>query len=162
MAAIMARSAGIHHITGIAGSPRRHVEFYTRVLGLRMVKRTVNFDDPNTWHLYYGNETGAPGTALTFFIWEHATAGRSGVGQAVETAFAIPESSIGYWASRLVEKSVPHDAPEKRFGETVIGLRDPDGLRLELVGSRGAAADAGWASAKLPGGDANRRISGLT
>ena len=77
-------TAGIHHITGIAGAPRRNVEFYTRALGLRMVKRTVNLDDPSTWHLYYGNETGAPGTALTFFIWDHAPAGRLGAGQAVE------------------------------------------------------------------------------
>ncbi len=140
----MIRSAGIHHITGIAGSPRRHVEFYTRVLGLRLVKRTVNFDDPGSWHLYYGNEIGAPGTALTFFIWDEAAAGRPGTGQAVETAFAIPEASVGHWVSRLVEKAVPHDAPEKRFGDTVIGLRDPHGLRLELVGMR-AASEPGWA-----------------
>src|SRR2546427_11746260 len=88
--AVMTKSAGIHHITGIAANPRRHVEFYTRVLGLRLVKRTVNFDDPGSWHLYYGNEIGAPGTALTFFIWPDAPAGRPGAGQAVETAFAIP------------------------------------------------------------------------
>ncbi len=157
----MNRSAGIHHITGVAGSPRRHVEFYTRVLGLRMVKRTVNFDDPSTWHLYYGNETGAPGTALTFFIWDNLPAGRPGVGQAVETAFAIPESSIGYWAARLVEKGVPHDAPEKRFGETVIGLRDPHGLRLELVGSRAVAAEAGWAG-DVPAEHAIRGFHGVT
>jgi len=157
----MTRSAGIHHITGIAGSPRRHVEFYTRVLGLRLVKRTVNFDDPSTWHLYYGNETGAPGTALTFFVWDHLPAGRPGVSQAVETAFAIPESSIGYWTSRLVEKGVPHDAPEKRFGETVIGLRDPHGLRLELVGSRAAAAEPGWAS-EVPAEHAIRGFFGVT
>jgi glyoxalase family protein len=161
MDAVMNRSAGIHHITGVAGSPRRHVEFYTRVLGLRMVKRTVNFDDPSTWHLYYGNETGAPGTALTFFIWDDRPAGRPGVGQAVETAFAVPEASIGYWAARLVEKGVPHDAPEKRFGETVIGLRDPHGLRLELVGSRAVAAEVGWASG-VPAEHAIRGFFGIT
>src|SRR2546430_14980983 len=104
-----------------------------------MGKRSVNYVDPNTWHLYYCNETGAPGTALTFFVWDHLPAGRPGVSQAVETAFAIPESSIGYWLARLVEKGVPHDAPEKRFGATVIGLRDPHRPRLELVGSRAAA-----------------------
>jgi len=157
----MARSAGIHHITGIAGGPRRHVEFYTRVLGLRMVKRTVNFDDPSTWHLYYGNETGAPGTALTFFVWDHLPAGRPGVSQAVETAFAIPESSIGYWTARLVEKGVPHDAPEKRFGETLIGLRDPHGLRLELVGSRAVAGEPGWAG-DVPAEHAIRGFHGIT
>ena len=94
----MTKSAGIHHITGIAGEPRQHVVFYTRVLGLRLVKKTVNFDDPGTWHLYYGNETGAPGTALTFFIWDHALAGHAGIGHAVETAFVVPEGSIGFWS----------------------------------------------------------------
>jgi glyoxalase family protein len=155
-------TAGIHHITGIAGTPRRHVEFYTRVLGLRMVKRTVNFDDPSTWHLYYGNETGAPGTALTFFIWDNLPAGRPGAGQAVETAFAIPESSLGYWLARLIEKGVPHDAPKKRFGETMIGLRDPNGLRLELVGSRGAAAEPGWAGGEIEAEHAIRGFHGIT
>jgi glyoxalase family protein len=160
MEAIMTRSAGIHHITGIAGSPRRHVEFYTRMLGLRLVKRTVNFDDPGSWHLYYGNEIGAPGTALTFFIWDEAAAGRPGTGQAVETAFAIPEASVGHWVSRLVEKAVPHDAPEKRFGDTVIGLRDPHGLRLELVGTR-AASEPGWAG-EVPAEHAIRGFFGVT
>ena len=155
-------SAGIHHITGIAGNPRRQVDFYTRVLGLRLVKRTVNFDDPGSWHLYYGNEVGAPGTALTFFIWDDAPAGRPGASQAVETAFAIPESAVGYWASRLVEKSVPHDALEPRFGATVIGLRDPDGLRLELVASRAVAAEPGWADAGIPTEHAIRGFFGVT
>src|SRR5260370_1186906 len=141
----MTRSAGIHHITGIAGSPRRHVEFYTRVLGLRMVKRTVNFDNPGTWHLYYGNETGAPGTTLTFFIWDNLPAGRPGVGQAVETAFAIPAASIGYWMSRLVEEGVPDDPPAKRFRDPLVGRREPHGPRL-VPGGPGAA----------PGGAAGR------
>ena len=158
----MTGSAGIHHITGIAGSSRRNVDFYRRVLGLRLVKRTVNFDDPSTWHLYYGNETGAPGTALTFFIWDNRPPGRPGVGQAVETAFAVPESSIGYWTSRLVEKSVAHGAPEKRFGETVIGLRDPDGQRLELVGSRTVAAEPGWAGGDVPPEHGIRGFFGIT
>ncbi len=110
----------------------------------------------------YGNEIGAPGTALTFFIWDNLPAGRPGVSQAVETAFAVPESSIGYWASRLVEKGVPHDAPERRFGEPVIGLRDPNGLRLELVGSRAAAAEPGWAGAEIPAEHAIRGFFGVT
>src|SRR5437763_10415452 len=155
-------SAGIHHITGIAGNPRRQVDFYTRVLGLRLVKRTVNFDDTGSWHLYYANEAGAPGTAVTFFIWDGAAAGRPGASQAVETAFAIPESAVGYWASRLVEKSVPHDAPEQRFGATVIGLRDPDGLRLELVASQAVAAEPGWADAGIPTEHAIRGFFGVT
>ena len=158
----MAKSAGIHHITGIAGNPRPHVEFYTRVLGLRLVKRTVNFDDPRSWHLYYGNETGAPGTALTFFIWPDAAHGRPGIAQAVETAFAVPEASIGYWVARLVEKGVPHDAPEKRFDETVIGLRDPHGLRLEIVGSRSVADAPAWSTAEIASEHAIRGFHGVT
>src|SRR5260370_34715097 len=126
-----------------------------------MVKRTINSDDPRAWHLYYGNETGAPGTALTYFVWNHLPAGRPGVSQAVETAFAIPESSIGYWTARLVEKGVPHDAPEKRFGDTLIGLRDPHGLRLELVGSRAVAGEPGWA-AEVPAEHAIRGFFGVT
>jgi glyoxalase family protein len=156
------KSAGIHHITGIAGNPRRHVAFYTDVLGLRLVKKTVNFDDPGTWHLYYGDETGSPGTALTFFLWDGAATGRAGAGQAVETAFAIPESAIGYWTGRLVEKGIPHETPEKRFGQTVIGFKDPDGLRLDLVGSAAAAARPGWSKGEVPPEHAVRGFFGVT
>jgi glyoxalase family protein len=158
----MAKTAGIHHITGIAGNPRRHVAFYTDVLGLRLVKKTVNFDDPGTWHLYYGDETGSPGTALTFFLWEEAAPGRQGVGQAVETAFAIPQGAVGFWATRLIERGIPHDPPEKRFGETVIGLKDPNGLRLELVGSAAAGALPGWSGGGVPAEHAIRGFHGVT
>jgi glyoxalase family protein len=158
----MGKSAGIHHITGIAGNPRRHVAFYTDVLGLRLVKKTVNFDDPDTWHLYYGDESGSPGTALTFFLWDQAATGRAGTGQAVETAFAIPENAIGYWTGRLVEKGIPHEAPEKRFGQTVLGLKDPDGLRLELIGSAEAARKPGWSNGEVPADHAIRGFFGVT
>ncbi len=97
----MTKSAGIHHITAIAGEPKRQVAFYTRTLGLRFVKRTVNFDDPGTWHLYYGDEVGSPGTALTFFIWKDLPKGQHGAGEAQEIAFAIPEGSLDYWIKRL-------------------------------------------------------------
>ena len=92
----MGGSAGIHHVTAICGDPKRNVAFYTRRLGLRMVKKTVNFDDPTTWHLYYGDETGRPGTALTFFAWPAAATGRNDNGMAVETSFIVPEGSLGY------------------------------------------------------------------
>src|SRR5881397_2925817 len=88
---------GIHHVTAIAGPARRNIDFYTRTLGLRLVKKTVNFDDPGTYHLYYGNEEGRPGTILTFFPWEHVAPGRLGVGQTRETLFRVPEGAIGYW-----------------------------------------------------------------
>jgi glyoxalase family protein len=127
------RQNGIHHVTAIAGPARRNLDFYTRILGLRLVKKTVNFDDPGTYHFYYGDEAGRPGTILTFFPWEHAAPGRLGVGETQETAFRIPEGSVGYWTHRLVERGVPHEAPQKRFGETVLSFKDPDGMRLALV-----------------------------
>ena len=94
---------GIHHVTAISGKAARNLDFYTHVLGLRFVKKTVNFDDPGTYHLYYGDSEGHPGTILTFFPWEHAAPGRAGVGLAQETAFRVPASSIGYWTHRFVE-----------------------------------------------------------
>src|SRR5689334_4327666 len=105
---------GIHHVTAIAGPARRNLDFYTRVLGLRLVKKTVNFDDPGTYHFYYGDETGQPGTILTFFPWEHAASGRIGIGETQETVFRVPQSAIGYWAHRFVERGVAHEAVQKR------------------------------------------------
>ena len=124
---------GIHHVTAISGKPTRNLDFYTRILGLRFVKKTVNFDDPGTYHLYYGDEIGRPGTILTFFPWEHAVPGRAGTGLAQETAFRVPAASLGYWTHRLVETGVEHGAIERRFDEPVLTLADPDGMRLALV-----------------------------
>ena len=134
---------GIHHVTAIAGPARHNLDFYTHTLGLRLVKRTVNFDDPGTYHFYYGDETGRPGTILTFFPWEHATPGRGGVGQAQETAFRVPEGAIGFWARRFIEHGARHEVLPKRFGETVLAFQHPDGARLALVGVRGADAEPG-------------------
>lgn len=141
---------GIHHITAIAGRAAANIVFYTRVLGLRLVKKTVNFDDPGTYHLYYGNETGSPGTILTFFPWEHAAPGRAGVGLTQETAFRIPPQSLGFWTHRLVEKSVPHGAHEKRFGESRLSLTDPDGAGLALIGDPAAAPEPAWGQGGIP------------
>jgi glyoxalase family protein len=142
--------SGIHHVTAIAGSARRNLDFYTGTLGLRLVKKTVNFDDPGSYHLYYGDEAGHPGTILTFFPWEGAPAGRLGIGEAQETVFSVPEGSIGYWTQRLIEKGVAHDPPAKRFGETTLAFKDRDGTRLALAGVRGAEATPGWSSAQAP------------
>src|SRR5215203_3591006 len=123
-------NSGIHHVTAISGNASRNVDFYTRTLGLRLVKKTVNFDDPGTYHLYYGDEQGAPGTILTFFPWEHAAPGRNGHGLTEETAFRVPAESLGYWTHRLIEKGVPHKPLEKRFGQPVFTFTDPDGMSL--------------------------------
>jgi glyoxalase family protein len=132
------------------------------VLGLRLVKKTVNFDDPGTYHLYYGDEVGHPGTILTFFPWEHAAAGRGGVGLTQQTAFRVPASAIGYWTHRLVEKGVAHDAPEKRFGEPVLSFIDPDGMSLALVGAAGAEAEPAWHAGDIPAEHAIRGFHGVT
>src|SRR5688572_991313 len=126
--------SGIHHVTTISGGASRNLDFYTRILDMRLVKKTVNFDDPGTYHLYYGDEAGSPGTILTFFPWEHAAPGRKGAGETQETAFRVPVGAIGYWAHRFVEKGVAHETPVKRFGQPVLAFTDPDGMKLALVG----------------------------
>ncbi|NIX77799.1 ring-cleaving dioxygenase [Microvirga terricola] len=153
---------GIHHVTAIAGPARRNLDFYTKVLGLRLVKKTVNFDDPGTYHFYFGDEAGHPGSILTFFPWEHVAPGRVGVGWTQETAFRVPEASIGYWAHRLLEKGVAHGAPEKRFGQSVLTFKDPDGTSLALVGVPEAGNDPAWTDGGVPAESAIRGLEGVT
>ncbi len=153
---------GIHHVTAISGHASRNHDFYTRILGLRLVKKTVNFDDPGTYHLYYGDETGTPGTILTFFPWEHAAAGRVGIGQTQEILLRIPASSLGYWTHRLLEKAVPHETPRRRFGDGLLSFRDPDGMALALVAVPGAEGEPGWAGAEVPAEHAVRGLHSVT
>ncbi len=130
---------GLHHVTAIAGNARRNFDFYTNVLGLRFVKRTVNFDDPHTYHFYFGNYAAEPGTILTFFPWGDGTpTGRRGTGQATETAFSVPEGSLDFWQKRLEAHNVIYNKPSRKFGEDYLTLLDPDGLKLELtISARG-------------------------
>jgi glyoxalase family protein len=154
--------AGLHHVTAIAGKALQNFDFYTRTLGLRFVKRTVNFDDPGTYHFYYGDESGRPGTILTFFPWEHAAAGRGGVGQAQQTSFRVPARSLGYWTHRFIEKGVKHEPLEKRFGESVLAFSDPDGMSLALVGVPDAENEPGWSNGDVPVEHAIRGFHGVT
>src|SRR5471032_763812 len=117
-------SIGLHHVTAISGPAQRNLDFYTRTLGLRLVKKTVNFDDPGTYHLYYGDEAGLPGTVLTFFPWDGVSPGRVGVGETKQTGLRVPRSSIGYWTQRLVEANVAHETPQQHFGDTVLAFKD--------------------------------------
>jgi glyoxalase family protein len=142
--------SGIHHVTAIASDPQRNLAFYTQVLGLRLVKRTVNFDDPNTYHLYYGDEVGQPGTILTVFPWPGASPGRRGTGQVAVTAFSVPEGSLGYWRERLKRHGVAVGELRQRFDEEVLEFEDGDGLALELVAFAGAAALAPWEAGPVP------------
>lgn len=157
---------GIHHVTAICSDPQRNVDFYAGVLGLRLVKRTVNFDDPGTYHLYYGDGVGTPGTIMTFFAWilppfVRANA-RQGTGQITATAFSIPESSLDYWIERLSRAGVEVDAHERRFSEPVISFRDPDGLPLELVARPGKTHGVYWKDSPVPREHAIRAIGGAT
>ena len=126
---------GIHHITAIAGNPQKNIEFYTGFLGLRLVKLTVNFDDPTTYHFYYGDGIGNPGTILTFFPWQHMPRGYQGTGQVVTTSFLIAENAIEYWINRLKSHGISYTGPTNRFDndEQVVTFYDPDGMEVELV-----------------------------
>ena len=137
----MPKTTGIHHITAISGPAQETLDFYTQGLGLRLVKTTVNFDDPGTYHLYVGDATGRPGSILTFFPWAHAVAGQTGAGMVQATAFAIPEASLDYWTNRLPSTGARHVAePIDRVGTPVIRFRDPHGLPLELVATPGGGS----------------------
>jgi len=124
---------GIHHITAIASDPQANLDFYAGLLGLRLIKLTVNFDDPGTYHLYYGDGLGHPGTILTFFPWPSAPRGRHGTGQVTHTAFAVPAAALEYWNGRLTAQGILVKGPFERFGENVISFHDPDGMTIELV-----------------------------
>lgn len=154
---------GIHHVTAIATDPQRNLDFYTRVLGLRLVKRTVNFDDPGTYHLYFGDGVGRPGTVLTFFPWPWARRGVRGVGQATATAFSVPEGSLGFWRERLRREGVAAEEPRERLsGEEAFTVLDPDGLALELVAHEGADERPGWERGPVPAEHAIRGFHSVT
>lgn len=133
---------GIHHVTAIASGAATNLDFYTRILSLRLVKCTVNFDAPDTYHFYYGSGAGSPGSILTFFPFEDAAPGRAGTGMAATTAFAIPEAAFEPWMSRFAAEGRDFDGPFTRFGGQVLGLQDPDGLRIELVAEPGLVGTA--------------------
>lgn len=141
----MTRVLGIHHVTAIAGDPQRNLDFYAGVLGLRFIKRTVNFDDPHTYHFYFGDDVGTPGSIMTFFPWPHARRGRQGTGQVAVTSFAVPPAAIGFWIERLLRYGVRYKGPSKRNGQdSVLAFSDPDGLMLELVSHVDAAQRSAW------------------
>ncbi len=124
---------GLHHVTAIAGDAQRNLNFYKDVLGLRFVKKTVNFDDPGTYHFYFGDEYGTPGSILTFFPWQNIGRGLKGTGEATEIMFSVPKGSLNFWKNRFEEKNVSYNNPSLRFEETYLVFEDPDGLKLELV-----------------------------
>lgn len=154
--------SGIHHVTMICGDPQQNLDFYVGLLGLRFVKRTVNFDDPGAYHLYYGDSLGTPGTLLTFFAWPHGKQGRQGAGQASAIALSVPSESLGYWTHRLIANGIECEKPANRFGEQVLSFHDPDGLPLELVQSSTLDERVPWAGGAVPQEYAIRGVHSVT
>ena len=134
---------GIHHVTAIARDPQQNVDFYTKVLGLRLVKQTVNFDAPHIWHLYYGDEQGSPASILTFFPWPGVSKGREGAGLTTATAFSVPQESLGFWEKHLKDLHLETIRTKDSDDNEVVELRDWDGMRIQLVGTSGDER-SGW------------------
>jgi glyoxalase family protein len=153
---------GLHHVTAIASDPQRNLDFYTEVLGLRFVKRTINFDDPGTYHFYFGDDAGSPGTILTFFPWPRATRGSFGIGETAATSFSVPLPSIRFWETRLLSAGIPVERTGKRFDEEVVSFADPDGMRLELVGHAGARESRAPRNSNIPAEHSIRGFFGVT
>ncbi|HET9111826.1 MAG TPA: ring-cleaving dioxygenase [Ktedonobacterales bacterium] len=153
---------GLHHVTAIASDPQRNLDFYTGLLGMRLVKLTVNFDDPGAYHFYYGDALGRPGTILTFFSWPGAQRGRIGAGQTSATGLAVPFDAMDFWAARLREAGVATTGPEEGAGQPTIRFADPDGLALELVGSASASERAAWEGGPVAPEHAVRGLHGVT
>ena len=154
--------SGIHHITAIAGNAKRNVDFYTRTLGLRLVKKTVNFDDPNTYHFYYGNKVGSPGTILTFFPWEGITMGRRGTRQVTEIGYSVPEGSLEFWLKRLEDRNVIYNKVAEKFGEPYLTFIDPDGLKQELIVSKTPDERIPWETDEISAEHATRGFYNVT
>lgn len=153
---------GIHHITAMAGDAQRNADFYVKTLGMRLVKKSVNQDDPGTYHLFYGNAEGSPGSGLTFFPWPMARQGKPGVGEAVKVALSVPADSINYWAEHFGEDGIDFDGPYDRFGQQAIGFKDPDLLQLELVFDEKAGQLPGWDQGTIPSEHGIRGFRGTT
>lgn len=153
---------GIHHITAIAGNAQRNFNFYSKVLGLRLVKKTVNFDDPQTYHLYYGDKEGTPGTILTFFPWENIQTGRRGARQATEIGYSVPENSFDFWIKRFEKHNVTYNKVAEKFGEQYLTFLDPDGLKLELIASKTPDTRLPWETDEVKAGNATKGFYNVT
>ncbi|MGH9360406.1 MAG: VOC family protein, partial [Thermoanaerobaculia bacterium] len=149
---------GIHHVTAIAGPPQENLDFYAGVLGMRLVKRSVNQDDPGTYHLFYADAEGHPGSDLTFFPWTEMAPGRLGAGLAVEVALAVPAGSLPWWSERLGRYGARPGEPEERFGERALLARDPHGLALALVETSDPREFAPWEQGPV---SVERQVRGL-
>jgi glyoxalase family protein len=153
---------GLHHVTAIASDPQRNLDFYTEVLGLRFVKRTINFDDPGSYHFYFGDDAGSPGTILTFFPWPRASRGSFGVGETSATSFSVPLASLNFWEARLLNAGIPAERTGKRFDEEVLSFADPDGMKLEIVAHSDAHEATAPRTSNVPAEHSIRGFFGVT
>ncbi|RFA13250.1 ring-cleaving dioxygenase [Subtercola boreus] len=144
------QTQGLHHVTAIGGAPQQNIDFYITGLGLRLVKKTVNFDSPGTYHLYYGDDAGRPGSLMTFFPWPNVRQGRVGAGQSTTTAFSVPAGSLGWWKQHFADLGVDSTVSTQSSDEERLSLRDPDGLQLDLVASNVVDPRDPWDSASVP------------
>lgn len=156
------RILGLHHITAIADNAQRNYNFYTKVLGLRMVKKTVNFDDPGTYHFYFGDEQGTPGTILTFFPWEGIGQGNTGSGMATNIGYSVPEGSLDFWADRFKQFNVKQENVDQKFGEQYLSFQDPDGLKFDLIVSPTADKRKGWETKDVTAAVATKGFHSIT
>ncbi len=149
---------GIHHVTALAGDPQTNLDFWVGFLGMRLVKRSVNQDDPSLYHLFYADAAGTPGTDVTFFPRRGMAPGRSGVGQVGEIALAVPAGSLDWWRERIAGREGPAPVTATRFGDPVVTFADPDGLALALVGIDEERDFAAWEASPVP---ADRQVRGV-
>jgi glyoxalase family protein len=156
------RILGLHHITAIADNAQRNYDFYTKVLGLRLVKKTVNFDDPGTYHFYFGDKAGSPGTILTFFPWEGIGKGYTGSGMATDIGYSVPKDSLDFWADRFKQFNVKQEEIKERFGEQYVSFQDPDGLKLELIVPTNADNRKGWETTDVKADMATKGFYNIT
>src|ERR1700734_961964 len=153
---------GLHHVTAIASDPQRNLDFYTDTVGLRFVKRTVNFDDSGTYHFYFGDDNGSPGTILTFFPWPHVSRGHAGAGEVTRTGFSVPLASIDFWEERLQASNILAERTGRRFEEEVLTFADPDGMKVEIVAHANAGPVNAPRYASVPPEHAIRGFFGVT
>lgn len=153
---------GIHHITVMASDPQNNYNFYTQTLGMRFIKKTVNFDAPDVYHLYYGDEKGSPGTILTFFPFPDARRGKRGTGEINIVSFSVPSNSLQYWMNRLAERAINFNGPNNKFGHEYISLLDPDGMKIEIVADTNADSIEGWFNGDVPAEHSIRKFFSST
>ena len=156
------RILGLHHITAIAGNAKQNLNFYTKVLGQRFVKKTVNFDDPGTYHFYFGDEKGTPGSILTFFPWEGVRRGVNGAGMATGIGYSVPRDSLEFWKDRFNRFNVKQGEIEERFGEKLLHFQDPDGLQIDFIAPENEDKRKPWETDEIKSCNATRGFHSVT